>query len=59
MEIKKIKLKMREEGPNRNKKMRYFKIPLCQNFVRKVRVYSAPSDTCQCYLRSKIGVWQQ
>jgi len=37
--------------------MRYFKIPLCQNFIRKVRVYSGPSDTCPWYLRSKIGVW--
>ena len=42
MEIKgkkKIK-KTREEGPNRNKKMRYFKIPLCRNFARKAGDYS-------------------
>ena len=58
MKIKKIKLKMREESPNRNKKMRYFKIPLCRNFVRKVRVYSASSNTCQCHLGSKNGVRQ-
>jgi len=39
-------------------KMRYFKIPLCRNFVWKVRDYSGPNDTCQWCLRSKIGVWQ-
>ena len=37
MEIKKIRLKMREEGRLEIKKMRYFKIPLCRNFVRKSR----------------------
>jgi len=48
---------MREEGPTR-KKMRYFKIPLSQNFVWKVEDYSGPTDMCQWCLRSKIGVWQ-
>jgi len=37
---------MREEGPTRNQKMRYFKIPLCRNFVWKARDYSGPDDTC-------------
>jgi len=48
---------MREEGPNRNQKMRYFKIPLCRNFVWKVGDYSGPDDVCQWCLRTKIGVW--
>jgi len=60
MEIKKIKIikRSREEGPNRNKKMRYFKIPLCRNFVWKIGDYFGPNDACQWCLRSKIGVWQ-
>jgi len=49
---------MSEEGPTQNKKMRYFKIPLCRNFVRKVGDNSASNDTCLWSLRSKIGVWQ-
>jgi len=35
--------------------MRYFKIPLCRNSVRKVSDYSGSDDTCQWCLRSKIG----
>jgi len=42
----------------KNKIMRYFKIPLCRNFVRKASDYSGPMDTCQCHLGSKNGVWQ-
>ena len=30
--MKQLKI-MREEGLTRNQKMRYFKIPLCRNFV--------------------------
>ena len=56
LELKiKIKIK-RVEGPNWNQKMRYFKIPLCRSFVRKVGDYSRPKDTCQCYLWSKNRV---
>jgi len=40
------------------KKMRYFKILLCRNFVRKVKDYFGLDDACQWCLRSKIGVWQ-
>jgi len=49
MEIKKIKIKNERRGPKSEQKMRYFKIPLCRNVVLKVRVYSAPSATCQCH----------
>jgi len=37
--------------------MRYFKIPPCRNFVRKVSDHFGSDDTCQWCLRSKIGVW--
>jgi len=58
MEIKRIKIKNERRGPKSEKKnMRYFKIPLCRNFVWKVRDYSGSDDTCQWCLRSKIGVW--
>jgi len=40
------------------KKMRYFKIPLCRNFVWKVEDYFGPKGVCQWCLKSKIGVWQ-
>jgi len=59
--IKKIKIKgLIKENEKRaplGTKMRYFKIPLCRNFVWKVSDYSASDDTCQWCLRSKIGVW--
>jgi len=45
--------------------MRYFKIPLCWNFVEnvrdrqiKLRTNVWPTDTCQRQFGSKIGVWQ-
>ena len=45
--------------------MRYFKIPLCQNFhwnaeidQVKLRMDVGSNDTCQWQLGSKIGVWQ-
>jgi len=41
MEIKK---KMREEGPTRNQKMTYFKIPLCRNFAWIFSDYSGSND---------------
>jgi len=47
---------MKEEGPTRNQKWGILKY-LCRNFVRKVKDYSGPTDTCQWWLRSKIGVW--
>jgi len=40
-------------------KMRYFKIPLCRNFVWKFGDYSGLNDACQWCLRSKIGVWHR
>jgi len=59
MEIKiKNKNKIKREGSTWNQKMKYFKIPLCRNFHWNIRVQSGSSDTCQWYLRSKIGVWQ-
>jgi len=39
--------------------MRYFKIHLCRNSVRKVSDYSGSDDTCQWCLRSKTGVWHR
>ena len=38
------------------KKKRYFKIPLCRNFVQKVSDYFGLDDACLWCLRSKIGV---
>jgi len=57
MEIKKIKIKNERRGSKSEPKMRYFKIPLCRNFVWKVGDYSGPKDVCQWCLRSKNGVW--
>jgi len=48
----------KRKGPDSEPKMRYFKIPLCRNFVWKVGDYSGLNDACQWCLRSKIGVWQ-
>jgi len=48
---------MCEEGPTRNHKMRYLKIPLYRNFVRKVGDYFGLDNACQWCLRSKIGAW--
>jgi len=53
----KIKIKTERE-PDSEPKMRYFKIPLCRNFVWKAGDYSGPKDVCQWCIRSKIGVWQ-
>jgi len=57
MGILKDKNKTERRGPESEQKMRYFKIPLCRNFVWKVGDYSGPNDACQWCLRSKIGVW--
>jgi len=56
MEILKDKNKNERRGPESKQKMRYFKIPLCRNFVSKVGDYSGQNDACQWCLRSKIGV---
>jgi len=58
MEIENINNNKKNEtrGPNSEQKMRYFKIPLCQNFVREVRDYSGLDDACKWCRRSKIGV---
>jgi len=44
-----------EEGPTRNKKMRYFKIPLCRNFVRKAGDYSERMTRVSGVLGQKLG----
>jgi len=46
---------MSEEGPTRNKKMGYFKIPLCRNFVRKVGDYSDRMTRVSGSLGQKLG----
>jgi len=56
MEILKDKIKNGKRGPESEQKMRYFKILLCRNFVRKVDDYFGLDDACQWGLRSKIGV---
>jgi len=43
--------------PDSEPKMRYFKIPLCRNFVWKVRDYSRSDDMCQWCRKSKIEIW--
>jgi len=56
----KIRIKNNERRvPDSEPKMRYFKIPLCRNFVWKVGDYLGLNDACQWCLRSKIGVWQE
>jgi len=44
-----------EEGPTRNKKMRYFKILLCRNFARKAEDYSDRMTRVSGVLGQKLG----
>jgi len=55
MEIKKIRKIKTEEGPTRNQKMRYSKIPLYRNFVQKVRDYSGQMTRVSDVLGKKLG----
>ena len=56
MENKNKNKNKERRGPGSEQKMRYFKIPLCRNFVRKLGDRSGLNVACQWCLRSKIGV---
>jgi len=66
IKIKLKKWKLREEGPTRNQKWGILKYLSAEIFTEtseidqvKLRMNVGSNDTCQWYLRSKIGVWQQ
>ena len=53
--FKKDEIKNERRGPDSEQKMRYFKIPLCWNFVQEVRDYSDRMTRVNGSLGQKLG----